>query len=101
MNPTPMKSPLAILLLAAATPALAAAETITVKVNGLVCDFCARAIEKTMQNRPGVAAIAVDLDMGEIKLSTTENAALDDATLTRLVTDSGYAVTAISRKPRR
>jgi copper chaperone CopZ len=90
---------LAAILLAAAAPALAAPQAITVKVNGLVCDFCARSIESMMKKRSDVTRVHVDLDKGEIHLATKDES-LDNATLKRLVIDSGYAVTAIERSQR-
>jgi len=35
--------------------------TVTVKVNGLVCDFCARALEKIFSKQDSVENIEVDL----------------------------------------
>jgi len=81
----------------AATPG---AQMVTVKVNGLVCDFCARSIEEMMKKRPDVAGVHVDLDKGEVHLSLKPGATLEDAALRKLITDSGYAVTAIAREPR-
>lgn len=80
--------------------AAAAAQNVTVKVNGLVCDFCARSIEAMMKKRDDVSGVHVDLDKGEVHLGLTAGAKLDDATLRKLITDSGYAVTDISRTPR-
>ncbi len=88
----------ASLALASATFA-AGAESVTVKVNGLVCDFCARSIEATMKKRPDVSGVHVDLDKGEVHLRLKADAKLDDPTLTKLIVDSGYAVTGIERKP--
>lgn len=92
-----MKSIFIALLLAAA-PAFATPQSITVRVNGLVCDFCARSIESVMKKRPDVTRVHVDLDKGEIHLGTKDGS-LDDPTLRKLITDSGYAVTAIERSP--
>jgi len=64
----------------------------TVKVNGLVCDFCARALEKVFGKRDEVTGIQVDLDKGQIAVATKPGKSLDDATLTRLITNSGYNV---------
>jgi copper chaperone CopZ len=87
-------APLAAAPLAAApTP-----EMITVKVNGLVCDFCARSIEAMMKKRADVAGVHVDLDKGEVHLRMKANATLDDPALTKLMVDSGYSVTGIERK---
>jgi copper chaperone CopZ len=84
-----------------ASPALAAAqaERVTVKVNGLVCDFCARSIEAMMKKRPDVSGVHVDLDKGEVHLALKADATLDDPTLRKMITDSGYTVTGISREP--
>ena len=90
------------LALTLVTPVSAApgAQMVTVKVNGLVCDFCARSIEEMMKKRPDVAGVHVDLDKGEVHLSLKPGANLEDAALRKLITDSGYAVTAIAREPR-
>lgn len=94
-----MKKLIFAVLLATATP-LMAAEDVTVKVNGLVCDFCARSIEAMFGKRADVSGVKVDLDKGEVKLALKDDSKLDDAQLKKLVTDSGYSVTAIERKPR-
>lgn len=90
------------LALAMVAPVAAApgAQMVTVKVNGLVCDFCARSIEQMMKKRPDVAGVHVDLDKGEVHLSLKSGATLEDAALRKLITDSGYAVTTIAREPR-
>ena len=96
-----MKKLLIAALLAAAplSAAFAApAQMVTVKVNGLVCDFCARSIEAMMKKRDDVSGVHVDLDKGEVHLKLKANATLDDATLKKLITDSGYNVTGVDRK---
>lgn len=74
-------------------------ETITVSANGLICDFCARALEKVFKERQDVSDISVDLTKKTILIETATSGALDDETITRLVTDAGYTVTGISRAP--
>lgn len=76
---------------------VAAKDKVTVRVNGLVCDFCARALEKVFSKRDEVAGIKVDLDAGEVLVAMKDGQTIDDATLTALITDSGYNVTAIER----
>lgn len=88
------------LTLVAPGAAAPGAEMVTVKVNGLVCDFCARSIEEMMKKRPDVAGVHVDLDKGEVHLNLKPGATLEDPALRKLITDSGYAVTAIVREPR-
>lgn len=88
---------IAALLAVAPLSAAYAAQTVTVKVNGLVCDFCARSIESMMKKRADVEGVHVDLDKGEVHLKLKDGAKLDDPMLTKLITDSGYQVTGIDR----
>ena len=75
-----------------------AAEMITIKVNGLVCDFCARALEKTFNNQDSVAGIDVDLTAKIVTIVLKEGARLDDAAIENLVTSAGYNVEEITRQ---
>lgn len=88
---------LSTLLLIFAVPAYAATSTSIVHVNGLVCDFCARAIEKVFGQKPEVQTVKVDLDEKIITLDFKDNQKLDDATITKLVTDAGYKVVSIDK----
>ena len=71
--------------------------TINIKVNGLVCDFCARSLEKVFLKRNDVAGISVDLGKGSVVVAMKPGLTIDDTTLTKLITDSGYNVSAIQR----
>ncbi len=71
---------------------------ITVKVNGLVCDFCARSLEKIFYQRDGVYGVDVDLDEGEVEIDVTESTQLTDDEIKKLITDSGFNVTEIKRQ---
>lgn len=71
---------------------------INVKVNGLVCDFCARALEKMFSKRKEVNSIDVDLDNGLVKVYVKQGHNIDDETLTKLITDSGYNVISINKE---
>ena len=68
-----------------------------VSVNGLVCDFCARALEKVFGKQDAVKAIDVNLDDKIITINFVDGKTLDDATITQLITDSGYNVEGIHR----
>ncbi len=72
-------------------------DTVNVKVNGMVCDFCARALEKVFGKRDDVSGIKVDLDNSQVTVAMKPGNAIDDATLTKLITDSGYDVRGIER----
>lgn len=82
-------------ILLAASPALA--ENIKVSVNGLVCAFCATGIEKTFNAQPAVEKVNVNLESKLVTIDTKPNQKLDDATVTKLITDAGYSVTNIAR----
>ncbi len=73
------------------------AGTIYADVNGLVCDFCARALEKTFGKKEEVKDISVDLDKKIVTINFNEGQNLDDETVTKLITDSGYDVRGIRR----
>ena len=68
-----------------------------VSVNGLVCDFCARALEKVFSKEEAVKAIDVDLDKKVITVDFQDGQSLDDERITQLITDAGYNVENIHR----
>jgi Copper chaperone len=81
-----------------ATPAFAKQKgDAMVAVNGLVCDFCARALEKTFGKKDEVETINVDLNEKIVTIHFHEGRTLDDETLTQIITDSGYNVEGIAR----
>ena len=84
-------------VLIGAFPALAAPKMCdkphqaVIHVNGMVCDFCARTIEKTMKEAEGVTGVAVDLTAKTVTLALDPAIPTpSDAQLTALITDSGY-----------
>lgn len=72
-------------------------EIVTVKAFGLVCDFCANAIEKVFMRKDEVSGIDVSLEKHRILIALKEGQQLDDAEITKLVKDSGYNVKEIVR----
>ena len=90
-----------ILLLTAvmliAIPGAAWAETITATVNGMVCAFCATGIEKSFRAQPEVNDVKVDLDQKLVTIETKPDQTLDDAKVTKIIKDAGYAVENIKR----
>lgn len=71
--------------------------SVNVQVHGLVCDFCARALEKVFGKRDEVQNINVDLNNGNILIQFNEGQTIHNAELTSLITDSGYKVIGIER----
>tara|TARA_B100001094_G_scaffold182696_1_gene177139 strand:+ start:1633 stop:1932 length:300 start_codon:yes stop_codon:yes gene_type:complete len=91
-----MKKLLLILtfLLSFSIPAFAAqlGGTVYADVNGLVCDFCARALEKVFSKQEAVKSIHVDLDKKVVKIQFNKGKSLKNETITQLITDAGYKV---------
>ena len=70
---------------------------IEVLVNGLVCDFCARSIEKTFSKEDIVESVNVDLEKMLITIFVKGNGDLNDDIVIKLINDSGYDVSKIYR----
>jgi hypothetical protein len=70
---------------------------VVAEVNGMVCDFCATAMTRTFGRRDEIGAVHVDLDTKTLQLVIREGLAMDDATITDLVTRSGYQLASIRR----
>lgn len=74
-----------------------AGEQVTVAVHGLVCDFCARSIEKVLKRRDEVSTVRVNLGAGRIDLNMRAGQSLADDTIVRLMQSAGYTVVGIER----
>ena len=68
-----------------------------VSVKGLVCDFCARALEKVFGKQEAVNDIDVDLDNKLITIDFKDGQSLNDDTIRALIQHSGYNVENIHR----
>ena len=75
----------------------AGGEPIVVDVLGVVCDFCAKAMNKTFGKQEEVAAVHVDLDEKTLSLVLNDGAQLADNDIEKLVKRSGYRLSAIRR----
>lgn len=90
----------------AAAPAFAApvaaeaakGEFVTAHVNGLVCDFCAQAIQKLFGREAAVASVNVNLGGGVVEIAMKPGQTMDDASITRLIRNSGYSLVKIERE---
>lgn len=89
------KFALAMLLLAAAP--LAAARTVVMDVNGLVCAFCAQGIQKSMKAFPATAGVYVSLEHRIVAVQLKDGQDIADADLRKAITDAGYALVKLRR----
>ncbi len=81
-----------------AGPELVEIADISVSLNGLVCDFCSIALNKTFKKRDDILATYVDLDTKILSLSLKEGASLSNEDIMKLVEKAGYTTTKIARK---
>jgi len=95
-----MKKLLLIGIAAALAVATARADTIEMKVYGLVCGFCAQGIDKTLRKNPATADVFVSLENQLVAVATRPGQEIGDADLKKALTDSGYDVKAITRSQR-
>lgn len=89
-----------LLLAVALASVTASADTIEMKVYGLVCGFCAQGIDKTLRRNPATADVFVSLENQLVAVATRPGQDIADAELKKALTDSGYDVKAISRSQR-
>ena len=88
---------LSLAILLASVPA--SAETIVVKVHGMVCGFCAQGIKKNFSKLPSVDAVEVSLEAKTVTLKTKEKATVKDDEIKKMLLDAGYNTDDIQRKP--
>ncbi len=70
---------------------------VVVDVLGVVCDFCAVAMNKIFGKREEVSALYVDLDKKTLSLVVNKGASLSDQDIENLAKRAGYRIAAIRR----
>ena len=64
--------------------------TTTYTVTGMTCGHCVRAVTEEMTKIPGVTDVAVDLESGRVRVTST--APLDEDAVREAVEEAGYEV---------
>ena len=67
-----------------------------VNVNGMVCDFCARGIEKTFMNSANVKKVDVDLEVGKVLIAYSNDTKISFEDIKEKITANGQ--TAVDMK---
>ena len=88
---------LILLLAALVSSGIARAETIEMKVYGLVCAFCAQGIEKTLRKNPATADVYVSLEDKVVAVALRDGQDIADDELRKEIMDAGFTVKAIDR----
>jgi len=70
----------------------------TVAVEGMVCDFCAQAIEKVFMKREEVAGITVNLDDQNVIIALKSEKDIENTIIEELFLNAGYNIQTIDRK---
>ena len=78
----------------------ASAETIEMKVHGMVCGFCAQGIEKSLRKNPATGEVLVSLENKLVVVRTLDGKDIPDAALTKAIKDAGYDLKEIKRSQR-
>lgn len=74
-----------------------AGNTIKVKVNGLVCDFCAQAIGIMLRRDPAVSASRINLNSKIVTIRLKNGKRMSNGRVNQLITAAGYNVVGIYR----
>ncbi len=90
-------STFSLLLITMIAAGVVHAGTIEMKVNGLVCGFCAQGIEKTLRKNPATADVFVSLENKLVAVATQDGQDISDDDLKKALTASGYDVKSIER----
>ncbi len=61
-----------------------------VKVQGMVCAFCAQGIEKNFKKKNEVSAVEVDLDKMQVLIKFKKGQSLTEASIKEVVTGAGF-----------
>lgn len=69
-----------------------------IKVNGMVCSFCAQGIEKKFKAREEIAAVSVDLDTKTVDLQFKDGKSMGDDEIKKMIQASGYDVVSIQKE---
>jgi copper chaperone len=80
-------------------PSVYADETYVMRVDGLVCPYCAYGVEKLLKARDEVDPESIDvrLEDGLVTVNLRQGRHLDDATLAELMSDAGFTLRSVER----
>ncbi len=71
---------------------------IEMKVDGLVCAFCAQGISKKLERMDATADVLVSLENGLVAVALKPGMDLKDEDLRSALTDAGYSLRSIERR---
>ena len=63
---------------------------VTIKVNGMVCAFCAQGITKNFKKKKEVNSVNVDLDEMEVTIDVKKGMTLSKKVIEEVITEAGF-----------
>ncbi len=72
--------------------------SLEVKVNGMVCDFCAQGLKKSFGKKEAVKKIDVSLEKGVVFIWLKDGQNLTDKEVEKAVIDNGISVVSVQRE---
>ncbi len=70
---------------------------VTAQVKGMVCDFCARGLEKIFNNYDDVKSIDINLEKSTVSIELLANSALSNKKITEIIQNNGITTIHIER----
>ena len=71
--------------------------SVRLKVDGMVCPFCAYGLEKRLEEIASIDAVLIRISDGLVQIRTKEDQELTDEALRKAVKRSGFSLTGIQR----
>ena len=96
-----MKKLIALMIVAliSSASALADGTRYQMRIDGLVCPYCAYGIEKKLKKIEGVEEIDVDLNNGLVTVNVASGVTLTDEQMVKLMTDAGFTFRSMVAEP--
>ncbi len=70
---------------------------ILVRVDGMVCDFCAQSLKKVLEKKEAVEKVEISLETKIMTITLIEGGTLSDAEIDKAVNWAGYTLAGIER----
>ena len=70
---------------------------VLLRVDGMVCPFCAYGLEKRLENVPGIDAVLIRVSDGLVQIRAKVDQELSDEALKEVVEESGFTLREIER----
>lgn len=95
-----MKTQVTLAVALLLTSLTARAETIEMKVFGMVCGFCAQGIEASLRKIPATVDVVVSLEKQMVVVATRPGVDIADKDLKSAITAAGYDLKTVARTSR-